>query len=272
MTLVEAIPCLLTHLQTRKKSLKRPKYLGHCLPIPGNPLTSLAIHLLSKFSPWISGSPYFAGSSSQTFWWSPSVPFSIASPPPDSDNDDDNFNMTSMSKPPMIIQCILAVNTNWDIINSDDECEDYATQFDGPGPPSPSASLAHFNQNIFIKQELRDAEGAQGMLDLWEPLDSSSKDHWSHCKSCWLHQLITNLVGNAIKFTPSKISSKGHVVLSTRLLTLDNSSVTLKFCVLDTSIDKLNLIFNTFCQADGSTTQVSTSIALCHLSLIRSLL
>ena len=48
MTLVEAIPCLLTHLQTRKKSLKRLKYLGHCLPIPGNPLTSLAIHLLSK--------------------------------------------------------------------------------------------------------------------------------------------------------------------------------------------------------------------------------
>ena len=180
--------------------------------------------------------------------------------------------MTSMSKPPVIIQCILAVNTDWDIVNSDDECEDYATQFDGPSPPSPSASLAHFNQNIFIKQEPRDTEGAQGMLDLWEPLDSSSKDCWSHCKSCWLHQLVTNLVGNAIKFTPSKISSKGHVVLSTRLLMLDDSSVTLKFCVLDTSIDKLNLIFDTFCQADGSTIQVSASIALCHLSLIRLLL
>ena len=28
-------------------------------------------------------------------------------------------------------------------------------------------------------------------------------------------------------------------------------------------------MFDTFCQANGSTTQVSTSIALCHLSLIR---
>ena len=75
-----------------------------------------------------------------------------------------------------------------------------------------------------------------------------------------LRQVITNLVGNAIKFTPSNISSKGHVALSTRLLVLDDSSVTFEFCVLDTGIsiakDKLNLIFNTFCQADGSTTRV----------------
>ena len=84
-----------------------------------------------------------------------------------------------------------------------------------------------------------------------------------------LRQVITNLVGNAIKFTPAKISSKGHVALSTRLLALDDSSVTLEFCVLDTGIgiakDKLNIIFDTFCQADGSTTRVS---ALSHVSLI----
>ena len=75
-----------------------------------------------------------------------------------------------------------------------------------------------------------------------------------------LRQVITNLVGNAIKFTPSKTSSKGHVALSCRLLAMDEQNVILEFCVSDTGIgiakDKLTMIFDTFCQADGSTTRV----------------
>ncbi|KAJ7328691.1 hypothetical protein DFH08DRAFT_709343 [Mycena albidolilacea] len=69
-----------------------------------------------------------------------------------------------------------------------------------------------------------------------------------------LRQVITNLVGNAIKFT-----RVGYVALSIHFVALDSDSVTLQFCVMDTGIgiaqDKLNLIFDTFCQADGSTTR-----------------
>lgn len=87
-----------------------------------------------------------------------------------------------------------------------------------------------------------------------------------------LRQVITNLVGNAIKFTPSKITNRGHVALSTRLLALDDHSVTLEFCVMDTGIgiakDKLNLIFDTFCQADGSTTRVSFLVLCTFVMLI----
>lgn len=72
-----------------------------------------------------------------------------------------------------------------------------------------------------------------------------------------LRQVITNLVGNAIKFT-----QHGCVALSCRLVDIeeDTEISTLEFCVADTGIgikpDKLNLIFDTFCQADGSTTRV----------------
>lgn len=71
-----------------------------------------------------------------------------------------------------------------------------------------------------------------------------------------MRQVITNLIGNAIKFT-----SSGHVGLSCKVAQLDpiNGEYRLEFCVFDTGIgikpDKLNLIFDTFCQADGSTTR-----------------
>ncbi|KAI7901643.1 uncharacterized protein BX663DRAFT_543988 [Cokeromyces recurvatus] len=69
-----------------------------------------------------------------------------------------------------------------------------------------------------------------------------------------LRQVITNLIGNAVKFT-----TQGEVVLRTRAVRMEDNTVTLEFCVSDTGIgiqeDKLNVIFDTFCQADGSTTR-----------------
>jgi len=72
-----------------------------------------------------------------------------------------------------------------------------------------------------------------------------------------LRQIILNLVGNAIKFT-----EHGEVKTSMRLMqdkTCGPDQVMIKFAVADTGIgihrDKLNLIFDTFQQADGSTTR-----------------
>jgi osomolarity two-component system sensor histidine kinase NIK1 len=113
-------------------------------------------------------------------------------------------------------------------------------------------------QTVFGILKTLVVRASQNNLDLTYDVDPDIPDQLIG-DSLRLRQVITNLVGNAIKFTPSKISSKGHVALSTRLLALDDSSVTLEFCVLDTGIgiakDKLNLIFDTFCQADGSTTR-----------------
>ncbi|CAG8571069.1 5453_t:CDS:10, partial [Cetraspora pellucida] len=69
-----------------------------------------------------------------------------------------------------------------------------------------------------------------------------------------LRQVITNLIGNAVKFT-----TEGEVVLSVNTQSIEDDQVTLMFCVSDTGIgikeDKIDMIFDTFCQADGSTTR-----------------
>ncbi|MBW4054721.1 MAG: PAS domain S-box protein [Proteobacteria bacterium] len=69
-----------------------------------------------------------------------------------------------------------------------------------------------------------------------------------------LRQIITNLVGNAIKFTP-----KGSVTLQTRKDSETEHSVTLRFLICDSGIgiaaDKLGQIFDPFTQADSSTSR-----------------
>ncbi|KAF9927176.1 histidine kinase osmosensor [Linnemannia zychae] len=69
-----------------------------------------------------------------------------------------------------------------------------------------------------------------------------------------LRQVITNLIGNAIKFT-----TKGSVVLDCVCKNKTDVGVELQFCVSDTGIgiqsDKIEVVFDTFCQADGSTTR-----------------
>jgi CheY-like chemotaxis protein/nitrogen-specific signal transduction histidine kinase len=69
-----------------------------------------------------------------------------------------------------------------------------------------------------------------------------------------LRQILVNLVGNAVKFTET-----GEIVVSCRVDSRDDSAAVLHLTVSDTGIgipeEKLDAIFNSFSQADGSTTR-----------------
>jgi two-component system sensor histidine kinase/response regulator len=69
-----------------------------------------------------------------------------------------------------------------------------------------------------------------------------------------LRQVITNLVGNALKFT-----ERGEVVVTVSAQHASASEVVLRFDVLDTGIgitpEQMSRIFEPFCQGDGSTTR-----------------
>lgn len=69
-----------------------------------------------------------------------------------------------------------------------------------------------------------------------------------------LNQILTNLAGNAIKFT-----QEGEITISVKKIAENDSSYTLRFSVKDTGIgiseDKLVTIFDRFTQAEESTTR-----------------
>ena len=69
-----------------------------------------------------------------------------------------------------------------------------------------------------------------------------------------MRQILSNLMDNAAKFTP-----QGHIILQARVLSEDETTIELQFSVSDTGIgiseDKLDYIFDSFRQADGSTTR-----------------
>ncbi len=69
-----------------------------------------------------------------------------------------------------------------------------------------------------------------------------------------LRQVITNLIGNALKFT-----EHGEVVLTVSVETQTDAAATLRFSVSDTGIgipqEQQEAIFKPFTQADGTTTR-----------------
>ena len=84
-----------------------------------------------------------------------------------------------------------------------------------------------------------------------------------------LHQIILNLVSNAVKFT-----SKGKITVSVRLLSQDSEKVTIEFAVTDTGIgiteNKLEKIFENFQQASSGTSRLYGGTGL-GLAIVKQL-
>ena len=84
-----------------------------------------------------------------------------------------------------------------------------------------------------------------------------------------LHQIILNLVSNAVKFT-----TRGKIIVSVHLLNEDEEKVTIKFAVTDTGIgieeDKIASIFENFQQATGGTSRLYGGTGL-GLAIVKQL-
>ena len=84
-----------------------------------------------------------------------------------------------------------------------------------------------------------------------------------------LHQIILNLVSNAVKFT-----SKGNITVSIHLLNEDEEKVTIQFSISDTGIgiteDKIDKIFENFQQASSGTARLYGGTGL-GLAIVKQL-
>ena len=130
--------------------------------------------------------------------------------------------------------------------------------------------ILEFNLNSFLKSVVESVvlraqeKGIEMILDVKRYSSIKVKSDPSR-----LRQILTNLLGNAIKFT-----ERGEVVLTARINEIDS---TLYFNVKDTGIgipkEKLNILFESFSQVDASTTRkyggtglgLAISNQLCHI-------
>ncbi|KAF9533354.1 hypothetical protein CPB83DRAFT_889878 [Crepidotus variabilis] len=98
---------------------------------------------------------------------SPSLPYSVGSPPPESEDESDDFQH-AIEGSAQNYQSEEELDMGWDA-DLDSE-EDGETMWESPGPRSPSAPLVYPPSDIAVKEEPRDL---QGLLDAWEDYDSS---------------------------------------------------------------------------------------------------
>ncbi|MBT7994724.1 MAG: PAS domain S-box protein [Bacteroidetes bacterium] len=84
-----------------------------------------------------------------------------------------------------------------------------------------------------------------------------------------LHQIIINLISNAVKFT-----NKGSITVSVRMLNEDDEKAIIEFAVIDTGIgipeDKIGRIFENFQQASSGTSRLYGGTGL-GLSIVKHL-
>jgi PAS domain S-box-containing protein len=107
-----------------------------------------------------------------------------------------------------------------------------------------------------LMEEVADmlATGAESKgLDLMVHYPTALPSHFSG-DADRIRQVITNLVGNAVKFT-----RQGHVLISAECVALDGEKAEIRVSVSDTGIgiapEKVELLFEKFSQADTSTTR-----------------
>lgn len=99
-----------------------------------------------------------------------------------------------------------------------------------------------------IFHSITDAKGIELNVSITDSLDLVKGDPFI------LHQVLANLVGNAVKFT-----DKGSVKISAIVMHDDTKDAMIRFSVADTGVGipeaKQNGIFDSFTQADSSTTR-----------------
>jgi PAS domain S-box-containing protein len=107
-----------------------------------------------------------------------------------------------------------------------------------------------------LMEEVADmlAPGAEAKgLDLMVHYSASTPSHFVG-DADRIRQVVTNLVGNAVKFT-----EEGHVLISAECIELDREEADIRVSVTDTGIgiapEKMDLLFEKFSQADSSTTR-----------------
>ncbi|KAJ7219103.1 hypothetical protein GGX14DRAFT_590012 [Mycena pura] len=129
--------------------------------LPPYPRRSISIPC---YTPSIDGPSYYYPQT--PYQRSSSVPYSVASPPPDSEDDNDDYHI-SMTGSRRVRSRALKVDQDsdwdeWDADADDDSEGDGETMWESPGPRSPSAPAA---AEVEVKQEPRDP------LDHWDSFD-----------------------------------------------------------------------------------------------------
>ncbi|KAJ7905312.1 hypothetical protein B0H14DRAFT_2659810 [Mycena olivaceomarginata] len=132
--------------------------------LPPYPRRSISIPC---YTPSVDG-PYPSFPPQTPYQRSSSVPYSVASLPPDSDDDDDyHISMTGGRRSSTgRLLTPAKFDSDWDQWDADDSEGDGETTWESPGPRSPSAAPLG---EVSVKQEPRD------MLDSWDDFGSDAR-------------------------------------------------------------------------------------------------
>lgn len=134
--------------------------------LPPYPRRSISIPC---YTPAVDGPSTYFHPPQTPFQRSSSVPHSVASLPPDSEEDDDDYHISMTGERRSStgrFSTPAKVESDWDQWDADDSEGDGETMWESPGPRSPSAPVL---AEVAVKQEPRD------MLDNWDDFGSDAR-------------------------------------------------------------------------------------------------